>query len=572
MAEPPFQMPGHRWDPDKRRFFKIIPGSSGNSASASTSSVAGSASSNKLNKKKGKQRETAWTDEMLASTPRLPAIDIRTPAQKLSKHRSAFQGTILDPVSLRQQAGLSVTARQISGQARTEATYSHLALSTARRPFFHLTGPSEVIGLQTDADHQSLIVLAPEYIVRTFPTHGVSQLLCVMRCAEAQSFIWRSSQRLWFGFFEADETQKGICSLYMPTLSRDEGIHPAYHSLQPSAAAIDASLSIFEHREPVRAQGQDSWAFAEVIYAPLENGVATRQNRAVPHVQLHTTISYALATGALVAVRGFVSAKASQHCRPAFDIAVRVSSDVMALGFNLDGRVLYCGTRSGKILAWQYFNDIPGPAPKAATVEMPIEAEGSVTNLAVVSDTELLIVRINGKVQLVDMATGQTKQRYLGHVNSYQYKLGCAVDKESRLLALAGLDRRVRVWSLDSPLPLGTAETSLASVLHPFERRHEGQQLSNELYDESDGQAFLSAHPPTGGHSGIRRGSTLSTIVFRSDPGVLHWHPRYAYEGVDPYEAHAIRQGQDSSYRPPRSQWKDLFVGVGEWLYQFRFP
>lgn len=44
-------------------------------------------------------------------------------------------------------------------------------------------------------------------------------------------------------------------------------------------------------------------------------------------------------------------------------------------------------------------------------------------------------------------------RHYSGHRNSYMFDLGICVDEKNRLLACAGDDCRIRVWSLDDDAP-----------------------------------------------------------------------------------------------------------------------
>lgn len=563
MAEPPFQMPGHRWDPDKKRFFKILPGQAPSSSSGD-GTASGSA---RRRSRKGKQRQVPPHDDDLFSKTHFPAIDVRTAAQKLSNFKSAFQEVTIDPITLRQRGRLPLHARQISEQPRIEAAYSHLALCTARRPFRAFPHSTEVVDLLSDPDAYSLVVLGNGWIARSYPTHADFRVLCDTRyiCGgQKASFMWRSSDLLWYGCFGSEGQQSGIFVKMMS--SRASGTQPSYLSEYTTSQFL-------EHDAPIRSCGQQAWAFVEVFNVPRNARPASNQSHTAQSGRRggRGSVLYALSMGKKVKILTYHLPIAGLEPSLAASVTISSASDVMALAFDLSGESLYCGTRCGSVIIYQR------PASSSATWPpqhvMPVDAEGSVTNLAVVSATELLIVRINGIVQLVDVATGEIRQRYKGHVNSYQYKLAIAIDKRSRMFALAGLDRRVRVWSIDSPLPLGTTATFLPPVYHPPDTFREGQRLVNHsLYDESEDEAFINAHSASNGDTGIRRGSTLSTVVFSQDPAVLRWHSRYAFEGIDPYEAEAIGQGQGHRSWPPRSQWNDLYVAVGPWIYQFRFP
>ncbi|GAC94203.1 hypothetical protein PHSY_001774 [Pseudozyma hubeiensis SY62] len=563
MAEPPFQMPGHRWDPDKKRFFKILPGQM---QSKSFDSDTASGSTTKRSRK-GKQREVPPHEGNLFSETHFPAIDVRTSAQKLSNHKSAFQEVTVDPVTLRQHGRLPLHARQISEQPRIQAAYSHLALCTARRPFRAFPHSTEVVDLLSDPDAYSLVILGNGWITRSYPTHADFRVLCDTRyiCGgQRPSFMWKSSDLLWYGCFDSEGQQSGI---FVKMMS------PRATGTQPSYLSEYSTSQFLKHDAPIRSCGQQAWAFAEVFDVPrnarpASNGSHTAQPRTRGG---RGAVLYALSMGKKVKILTYHLPIAGLDPSLAASATISSASDVMALAFDLSGESLYCGTRCGLVMVWRRPTSSSAIEPPQHV--MPVDAEGSVTNLAVVSPTELLIVRINGVVQLVDMATGETRQRYKGHVNSYQYKLAITIDKRSRMFALAGLDRRVRVWSIDSPLPLGTTATFLPPVYHPPQRFREGQSLVNQsLYDESEDEAFINAHPASNGDTGIRRGSTLSTVIFAQDPTVLRWHPRYVFEGIDPYEAEAIVQGQGHRSWPPKSQWNDLYVAVGPWVYQFRFP
>ncbi|CDW97981.1 hypothetical protein [Sporisorium scitamineum] len=482
MEEPPFQMAGHRWDPEKKRFFKIVPSLThslnGNTASSSKSSGEGSKRSK--GNKKAEEAQILSAENRFASTPRLPAIDLRTADQKLSTtYKSAFRETISDPITLKQHGASPVKAKAIGERSRIEAAYSNLALLTARMPDAADGWPETILSIQTDVGGHV-------------------------------PFIWRNSQGLLLGDGRSHQGKVNIDLTLMRSSRRTDGNDD---TLNPMWTALGL------------CRGQ-----------PCCSRCGT--HRGTPSICQEET---------------------------AYERHYYFFSHVMAITFDAAGEALYFGTRSGQVLVCQ---DVA--APLSAPVEMPIEADGSVTNLAFVSSSEMLIVRINGQVELVDVATSQVKCRYQGHVNSYSFTLGMAVDKELRLFALAGLDRRVRIWSLDSPLPLGTSATSLPPVFHRHDHDH---RLDNEaLYDESGSSKFTRAHTTLDDKAGMRRGSTLSTVVFPNEVGVLHWHPRYRYEGRDPHEVEALRQEQGANYRPPAQRWKDLYVAAGYWLYQFRFP
>ncbi|TKY87481.1 hypothetical protein EX895_003495 [Sporisorium graminicola] len=571
MAEPPFQMPGHRWDPDKKRFFKILPGQT---SLGTTSHTASSSTSSGGRSAKGKQKDEKSAENHFASTPRLPAIDLRSAAQKVSgKHKSAFKETTLDPVTLRQQGASSVNAKGFGDRSRIEAAYSHLALFTARRPLSSRATPDTIIGIQSDLDGYALAVLHDVSVVRIVPDHGVCQKLFEARGPDELLFIWTGSARLLCGAFLSRYSFQTFLSLSKPvrpevTDSDDEDFEefdiPYWHA--PETA------DFMEVDAPVFAPGQGYWAFAETVPAPHRSEEVQTDFRPVPSERLESTLAFALVAGEKVSAREYEFEKGISRGFRATRADFRFESDVMSVAFDPSGEALYCGLRSGRVFIWREFADI---LREDATkpVEMPIETEGSITNIAIVSSTEMLLVRVNGQVQLVDISTGQVKRRFQGHVNSYSYTLAFAADKDLRLFALTGTDRRVRIWSLESPQPLGTSATTLPVFVHRHDHDQQDQQPHRQaLYDESGSKSFTQTHAASDNKPGMQRGSTLSSIVFPSEVRALHWHPRYPYEGRDPHEVEAFRQEQSVDYRPPQQRWKDLYVAAGEWLYQFRFP
>ncbi|EST07308.2 WD40 repeat [Kalmanozyma brasiliensis GHG001] len=575
MADAPFDLPGHYWDSDKKRFFKILSGQS--DAAPGSSSASDKARASKSKKKE--DEETAKRVRHFASTPLLPAIQ---PANIALKSANDPCKAVSDPVSLRQQGRTSLTASQAGARSRIEGAYSHLALCTAKRPLRNCSDRPEIVGLQTDVGGHALFVLDLKWIVRILPTSEYTPVVFHCYHGLTPSSMWRSSRMLWFGLSlvqdsetedsetdgpRNDDVQRGIACLPMPEARVREEEDQNSDDSQPRDSIVQVSL----YENPISSHGSHSWTFFEIedslegdirIDDDVDDGANQERRR--------SSVFIAIAQPKGIVIRRLVSDWPGEDYDDSCTITIPFDSDVMACAFDPSGEVLYCGTRSGHVLFWRHFTTHFLRNEKCF-VGWPIDGEGSITNLSIVSSTEMLVVRIHGGVQLIDLTTGQVKRRYEGHINSYSYSLGFAVDKDLRLLALAGLDRRVRIWSLDSPLPLGTSANGLAPIYHPPEIHRPGQS-PDTLYDESLDETFTRRHAATDGRPAITRGSTLSSIVFPEDVSVLHWHPRYRYEGCDLYEVQAMREAQSECYGPSEQRWMDLYVGVGEWLYQFRFP
>ncbi|SJX66312.1 uncharacterized protein SRS1_16634 [Sporisorium reilianum f. sp. reilianum] len=573
-SDAPFELAGHRWDADKKRFFKIGPGqASGTSTGSSSTGSRG----------KGKQTEQPAARHF-ASKLRLPAFDLHGTAEGESS--SAFAERRVDPVTMRQSAGLMRMGKVGSERARVEAVYSQLALFAARRPLSAHATPDTIIGLQSDLDGFTLLVLHERSVVRIFPNHGISLKLFEAGGPDSLLFLWTGSLRVLCGVLLERWWQQTFLPLSEPKPDRPQRRRNDDDDFYDSDDFDDIGdynipywdwpeiADFMEFDAPVFAAGQAYWAFAETIEAPQDAGVTDSdcRIREVSPERLESRLSFALVVGNKVIARDYEFEVGVRRGYAANCADHRFNSDVMAVAFHPSEEALFCGLRSGRVFVWRQFAHILRDDP-TQPVEMPIEEDGSVTNIAIVSSYEMLLVRVNGQVQLVDVVTGQVVRRYQGHVNPYSFTLGFAVDKELRLFALAGLDRRVRVWSLDSALPLGTSATSLPPIYHHFGDAPTSQPLDNDtLYDESSSETFTQAHAASNDNPAMQRGSTLGSTVFPNEVGVLHWHPRYPYEARDPHQVEVVRQEQGADYRHPQQRWKDLFVAAGDWLYQFRFP
>ncbi|KAJ1021437.1 hypothetical protein NDA13_005478 [Ustilago tritici] len=131
MAEPPFQMPGHWWDPEKKRFFKIQPGLPAPKPTSTASGPSKVSGGRKGPKGKAGEQELP-ADRHYARTPRLPAIRLQSPVSRPAKHPSPFPAPIIDPTSIQQQG---------------------------RTPLTTLQDQHDIIAFQTDVDNQPLLIL-----------------------------------------------------------------------------------------------------------------------------------------------------------------------------------------------------------------------------------------------------------------------------------------------------------------------------------------------------------------------------------------------------------------------------
>ncbi|KAJ1020340.1 hypothetical protein NDA18_005936 [Ustilago nuda] len=567
MAEPPFQMAGHWWDPEKKRFFKIHPGLPApkpTSTASGSSKVAGGRKG--LKGKAGEQELPA--DRHYARTSRLPAIRLQSPVSRPAKHPSPFPAPIIDPTSMQQQGRSPLTTLSLLARPRIEAAYSHLALCRAMKPWPQRQDQHDIIAFQTDMDNQSLLILTgvagkqTESILRLPQLFGAVDILHTSERPIAPVLL-RSRNILFHSPFVNEGYYEQLPYLRLWSPVRDNfpfrprprppatGMFPDYPEISRSTAFPD----------PIAVHELCSWALYEI--PPPKT--AEKQTLGVPEKE-DGKIIIAISNCKYIYV--FHTQPPGMYLSGEPKKYWLGDSDCMALTFSYSGEKLYCGLRSGGVV------EMPWDQPKGVMPQfryLAKEDAGSVTQLKMLSEGELLVVRINGVVEMIDTMTGETITRYEGHVNSYQYGLGFAVDPDLRLMALAGLDRRVRVWSLQSSIPLGTTATTLAP-------KNFCKDSEVNLWDQSHLPAFREAHPPPenaeSGTAAVRKGSTLSTTVFPADIKALHWNPRSIWEGCDRDEAIAIEQLQEETRGRgvPEKRWKDLYVGAGEWVYQFRWP
>ncbi|KAF8677818.1 hypothetical protein AX14_004782 [Amanita brunnescens Koide BX004] len=81
----------------------------------------------------------------------------------------------------------------------------------------------------------------------------------------------------------------------------------------------------------------------------------------------------------------------------------------------------------------------------------------TVLHLEVVKEYQLVTSHMNGDLATYDLRFTRPSVplvSYAGHVNTYNRKLGIAIDPDERFLFAAGVDRRIRGWSLSTGAPI----------------------------------------------------------------------------------------------------------------------
>lgn len=149
---------------------------------------------------------------------------------------------------------------------------------------------------------------------------------------------------------------------------------------------------------------------------------------------------------------------ASDECLWAHQHVV-VGSDVMSVSLAEGAEATACsllaGLRSGTVL-----RHAVGPANLSIALgsreTFPFQSRGAVTHVVPINDREFISAYTNGDLVLGDMSrfSEPPARRFAGHQNRYLQGLGIAVEDSHRLLACAGDDNRVRIWSLDECDPI----------------------------------------------------------------------------------------------------------------------
>jgi len=127
-------------------------------------------------------------------------------------------------------------------------------------------------------------------------------------------------------------------------------------------------------------------------------------------------------------------------------------SDVFAL--HQEESLVYTGSRNGSIRRFDTRTRAPG---STLLSEVFTRSSNSITYLNVIRDWQLLVSTMSGTIEIFDVRYLQGTRpllALLGHVNSYQPKLPHAITPSQCHFFAAGLDNRIRGWSLLTGEPL----------------------------------------------------------------------------------------------------------------------
>nr|XP_033809139.1 DDB1- and CUL4-associated factor 4 [Geotrypetes seraphini] len=143
-------------------------------------------------------------------------------------------------------------------------------------------------------------------------------------------------------------------------------------------------------------------------------------------------------------------------------------SDVLAQQFSTRTPVLYNGCRSGEIFSI----DLRQHREKGRRKHVHFFHNSAVTSLKILQDENYMLASdMAGKIKLWDLRTRKCVKQYEGHNNQYAH-LPLHVNEEAGLLAAVGQDCYTRIWSLQDskllrtiPSPYPTAKDSIPNVV-----------------------------------------------------------------------------------------------------------
>ncbi|XP_048218277.1 DDB1- and CUL4-associated factor 4 [Perognathus longimembris pacificus] len=143
------------------------------------------------------------------------------------------------------------------------------------------------------------------------------------------------------------------------------------------------------------------------------------------------------------------------------------NSDVLAQQFAVVTPLLFNGCRSGEIFAIDLRSPTQGKGWKATR----LFHDSAVTSVKLLHEEQCLMASdMAGKIKLWDLRTTKCIREYEGHVNEYAY-LPLHVHEQEGLLVAVGQDCYTRIWSLHDaqllrtiPSPYPTSKADIPSV------------------------------------------------------------------------------------------------------------
>lgn len=475
MSDPPFAVPvGMEWDPHKRRFFKAVPGKP-----AATARVEAEADKVKPGKRHGGLRTAAVNRPVRPNVP--DALSLRLINRpRAGGHAQVLCGLRSDTPRLGAVQGSqrAVAAQQLSHArfTRTACAYRNdsLMASVNRR----LVG---IHGLCSSAVLGSLVHLMSwnghVYLIDTSQMHPDTVTEVTLHLAELSWFAPRRPYQMQMPLspntlaFRASMADRLL--LHTPVeipdcYGLDEDCFVSFVSpleleisrLSTHESSQQGGRSIIVQPEKVKVHIPRSWP---------RGGYVTLSLRRLVH---ENTATLCVGVGSNLFVFRVGMAQFSATDQPdKSKLSMRVDSDVIAQDISPSGRHMVVGCRNGRVLrlAIETAGDGAGASHKSPIKAdekdyLPVRGVGAVTNVKYFSEDEVVLAFSSGKLILLSLQQAITPLlEFEGHINSWTLNPAMAIDLPCRLFALAGQDRRVRIYTLDHAFPLSNSLANRAA-------------------------------------------------------------------------------------------------------------
>jgi len=176
-------------------------------------------------------------------------------------------------------------------------------------------------------------------------------------------------------------------------------------------------------------------------------------------------------------------------------------SDVFAV--EQQENLVYAGARNGSIS--RFDTRLEALGGERLLDDVFKTQTNSITHLKIVREWQLVVGNINGNLGTYDLrfARGSTPLLSLsGHDNSHTIVLALAVDPSEDFLFVAGQDKRIRAWSLQSgqallPPPISSSSSSTymppQSVMNPFHVKFSKPVVTMQVTEERDEMCLWAA-------------------------------------------------------------------------------
>ncbi|XP_075386939.1 DDB1- and CUL4-associated factor 4 [Tenrec ecaudatus] len=402
------ELPGFYFDPDKKRYFRLLPGHN---------------NCNPLTMESIQQKEMEKRRQQLMEEDKQKKV-ARVGCNALSLLRKRQLGFLKDPTYSRLAHELRVSCMQ-KGKVHVQSS-----------------DPSAL------ASDQFNLILASTNRDRVFTVidikaGGSKYSIINLSCLQIPSLTVRMYENLYF------TNRKVNCVCWASLNHLDSHILLCRRGIAktPGCATL-LPASLFSHSQPATADQPDmlcsfripsAWSCAWSLNVQANNCFSTGLSRQV------------LLTNVVTGHRQLF----------------RTCSDVLAQQFAVLAPLLFNGCRSGEIFAIDLRSQSRGKGWKT----LSMAHDSAVTSMQILQQEQCLIASdMAGKIKLWDLRTTKCLRQFEGHVNEYA-QLPLHVHEEEGLLMAVGQDCYTRIWSLRDaqllrtiPSPYPTSKEDIPSV------------------------------------------------------------------------------------------------------------